>query len=69
MNSFEGVEKAAAAHEAREAAGRPQRPSSRANEVEAALMHYLTTEEYRERAASSHDAADDDERPDTDESS
>lgn len=68
MNSFEGVEKAAAEHEAREAVGRPQRHTSRTDQVKAALTHYLTTEAYRERAASSP-AAKGGERQDSDESS
>lgn len=59
MNNFDEVEKAAAAHEAREAAGRPQRPSSRTDEVAAALKLYLATEQHRERADSSRAGGDD----------
>lgn len=69
VSSFEGVEKAAAAHEAREALGRPQPSTSRANEVQAALMHYLASEEHRESAASSHAADGGEEQSDSEESS
>ncbi len=64
MNSFERVENAAAAHEAREAVGHPQRHRGRAGEVEAALIRYLATEEYRERAGTSADAGDGPSAPD-----
>lgn len=66
MNSFEGAEKAAAAHEAREAVGHPQRHRGRAADVEAALMRYLATEEYHERVEKSRGAGDG--RPGPDES-
>ena len=66
MNSHEEVEKAAAAREAREAVGGQQRTGSKSDAVKAALMHYLATESFRERTASSP-AADDGERPDPDE--
>lgn len=69
MSGFEGVEKAAAAREAREAVGSSQRhTSSRTDEVEAALMHYLATEQYHEREAPPH-ATEDDEPRDSDEPS
>lgn len=69
MSGFEGAEKAAAAREAREAVGSSQRhTSSRTDEVKAALMHYLATEQYHEREASPH-ATEDDERRDSDEPS
>ena len=56
VNSFEGVEKAAAAHEAREAVGSPQRRTgNRGDVVGAALMHYLSTEEAHARATSPRD--------------
>lgn len=54
MSSFEGVEKAAAAQEAREAVGRAHR--GRAEEVEVALKRYLAAEEYLEQAEPSPDA-------------
>ena len=66
MNSHEEIEKAAAAHEAREAVGGQQRASSKSNEVKAALMHYLATETYRARKTSAP-SADGGERPDSDE--
>ena len=56
MNNFDGVEKGAAAREAREAVGGQQRGSSRTSEVKAALMRYLTTEQYRERTKGRHAA-------------
>lgn len=50
VNGSEGMEKAAAGREAREAVGGSQRPAgSRTSEVKAVLMRYLTTEQYRER--------------------
>ncbi len=64
MNSREDLERAAAAHEAREAVGGQQRTSSRSDEVKAALMHYLATESFRERTASSAEKGG---RPDPDE--
>lgn len=67
MNNSDGVEKAAAAREARDAVGSSQQRSGRTDEVKAALMHYLTTEQYRERKTSSPPA--DDERQGPDESS
>jgi hypothetical protein len=66
VNSHEEVEKAAAAREARDAVGGQQSTSSRSDEVEAALMHYLATESFRERTASSP-SAEDAEGPDSDE--
>lgn len=69
VNGFEEVEKAAVAHEAREGLGRPHPHTSRAKDVEAALMRYLATEEYRESAASSHAADGDEGRSDSEESS
>jgi hypothetical protein len=64
MNSFEGVEKAAAAQEAREAVGSPhRRTGSRGDEIAAALMHYLSTEQYHDRSAPASDT--DDELPDS----
>ena len=68
MNNFDEVEKAAAAHEAREAAGRPQRRSSRTDEVSAALKLYLTTEQHRERTESSRAARDSEPGQEPDES-
>jgi hypothetical protein len=66
VNSFDKVEKAAAAREAREAVGsKHRRTGSRGDEVAAALMHYLSTEQYHERAAAPHDP--DDEPRDSDE--
>ena len=66
MNSFEGVEKAAAAREAREAVGSPQRRTgSRGDVVAAALMHYLSTEQRHELKASPREP--DDEPQDSDE--
>jgi hypothetical protein len=61
VNSHDEVEKAAAAREAREAVGGQQRTSSKSDEVKAALMHYLATESFRERTASSPSADDADE--------
>lgn len=58
MSSFDGVEKAAAAHEARDAVGRAQRHQGRAEQVEAALIRYLASEEYHEHAGTSRDAGD-----------
>lgn len=52
MNGSEGAEKAAAGREAREAVGESQwRPGSRTSEIKAAMMRYLTTEQYRQRPA------------------
>lgn len=67
VSSFDEAEKAAAAKEARDAVGSTQRRSgSRTDEVEAALMHYLATEQYHERGAPPH-ATEDDEPEDPDE--
>lgn len=69
MSGPEGAENAAAAREARDAVGSPQRRTgSRTREIKAALMRYLTTEQYRERTASSR-ASDHDDRQDPDTSS
>jgi hypothetical protein len=74
VNSFDKVEKAAAAREARDAVGSAhRRAGSRGDEVAAALVHYLSTEQYHERAAAPHDEDDahepDDEPRDSDETS
>jgi hypothetical protein len=67
VDGFEGVEKAAAEHEAREAVGGAQRrPGSRTSEIKSALMRYLASEQYRESVVSTH-RADDDERRGSDE--
>jgi 1,6-anhydro-N-acetylmuramate kinase len=66
VNRHEELEKAAAAREAREAVGGQRRTGSRSDEVEAALMHYLATESFRERPASSPSPGEG-ERPDADE--
>ena len=68
MNNFDEVEKAAAAHEAREAVGGSQQRSSRTDEVKAALMLYLSTEQHRERAESSQAAGDSEPGQEPDES-
>jgi hypothetical protein len=63
VNNGDRIEKAAAAREARDAVGSAQRhPGSRTDEVTAALKHYLSTEQYRERAEAAPDTDDDERR-------
>jgi len=48
MSDYERIEKAAAAREARDAAGSPGVRTSHAGVVDAALLRYLAAREYRE---------------------
>jgi hypothetical protein len=67
VNSENGIEKAAAAREARDAVGSAQRRTgSRTGDIAAAMMRYLSSEQYRERAAAQDT---DDEQRDPDASS
>ena len=50
MTDHKGMENAAAAKEAADAAGRPHARGSRAGDIEAGLMRYLAAEAYHEKA-------------------
>lgn len=49
MTDYKGMENAAAAKEAADAAGRPHARGSRAGDIEAGLMRYLAAEAYHEK--------------------
>ena len=49
MTDYKGMENAAAAEEAADAAGRPHARGSRAGDIEAGLMRYLAAEAYHEK--------------------
>lgn len=50
MTDHKGMESAAAAKEAADAAGRPHARGARAGDIEAGLMRYLAAEAYHEKA-------------------
>lgn len=50
MTDYKGMENAAAAKEAADAAGRPHARGSRAADIDAGLMRYLAAEQYHEKA-------------------
>jgi hypothetical protein len=49
VTDYKGMENAAAAKEAADAAGRPHARGSRAGDIEAGLMRYLAAEQYHEK--------------------
>ena len=56
MTDHKGMENAAAAREAADAAGRPHARGSRADDIEAGLMRYLAAEQYHEKVEESRSA-------------
>jgi hypothetical protein len=58
VNDFKGIENAATAKEARDAAGRPHPRGARTGDIEAAMMRYLAAEQYHEKAAETREDED-----------
>jgi hypothetical protein len=56
VNDFKGIENAATASEARDAAGRPHPRGARAGDIESAMMRYLAAEQYHEKVEESREA-------------
>jgi hypothetical protein len=61
VNDFKGIENAATAKEARDAAGRAHPRGARAGDIQAAMMRYLAAEEYHEKVEETRAAEDADE--------